>query len=86
MRDQSGNYLAVIKVVGTGGGGSNAVNRMVEAGLRGCESSSPSTRTPRRSMVEADQKIHIGAVATRGSAPAPIRRRATRPRWSRGTS
>ena len=37
MRDQSGNYLAVIKVVGIGGGGTNAVTRMVEAGLSGVE-------------------------------------------------
>ena len=35
MRDQTGNYLAVIKVVGVGGGGTNAVNRMVDAGLSG---------------------------------------------------
>jgi cell division protein FtsZ len=35
MRDTSGNYLAVIKVVGVGGGGTNAVNRMVDAGLGG---------------------------------------------------
>ena len=47
MRDQSGNYLAVIKVVGVGGGGTNAVDRMVDAGLTGV-GSSPSTRTPRR--------------------------------------
>ena len=37
MRDQTGSYLAVIKVVGVGGGGSNAVNRMVDAGLKGVE-------------------------------------------------
>ena len=37
MRDQSGTFLAVIKVVGVGGGGTNAVNRMIEAGLRGCD-------------------------------------------------
>ena len=37
MRDQSGSFLAVIKVVGVGGGGTNAVNRMIEAGLRGCD-------------------------------------------------
>ena len=49
MREQSGNYLAVIKVVGTGGGGSNAVSRMVEGQACGAVSSSPSTRTPRRS-------------------------------------
>ena len=61
-----GNYLAVIKVVGTGGGGSNAVNRMVEAGLRGCEFIAVNTDAQALLMVEADQKIHIGAVATRG--------------------
>ena len=37
MRDQTGNYLALIKVAGVGGGGSNAVNRMVDAGLSGVE-------------------------------------------------
>ena len=66
MRDQSGNYLAVIKVVGAGGGGSNAVNRMVEAGLRGCEFIAVNTDAQALLMVEADQKIHIGAAATRG--------------------
>ncbi|HEU4449785.1 MAG TPA: cell division protein FtsZ [Gaiellaceae bacterium] len=66
MRDQSGNYLAVIKVVGVGGGGSNAVNRMVEAGLRGCEFIAVNTDAQALLMIEADQKIHIGASATRG--------------------
>ena len=66
MRDQSGNYLAVIKVVGVGGGGSNAVNRMVEAGLRGCEFIAVNTDAQALLMVEADQKLHIGAAATRG--------------------
>ena len=66
MRDQAGNYLAVIKVVGAGGGGSNAVNRMVEAGLRGCEFIAVNTDAQALLMVEADQKIHIGASATRG--------------------
>ena len=37
MRERSGNYLAVIKVVGVGGGGTNAVNRMVDAGVTGVE-------------------------------------------------
>ena len=37
MRETGGSYLAVIKVVGVGGGGTNAVNRMVDAGLRGVE-------------------------------------------------
>ena len=36
MRDSSGNYLAVIKVVGVGGGGTNAVNRMVDASPAAC--------------------------------------------------
>jgi cell division protein FtsZ len=66
VRDQSGNYLAVIKVVGVGGGGSNAVNRMVEAGLRGCEFIGVNTDAQALLMVEADQKIHIGSAATRG--------------------
>ncbi len=66
MRDQAGNYLAVIKVVGAGGGGSNAVNRMVEAGLRGCEFIAVNTDAQALLMVEADQKVHIGASATRG--------------------
>ena len=66
MRDQSGNYLAVIKVVGVGGGGSNAVTRMVEAGLRGCEFIAVNTDAQALLMVEADQKIHIGSAATRG--------------------
>ncbi|MGH3033606.1 MAG: cell division protein FtsZ [Gaiellaceae bacterium] len=66
MRDASGNYLAVIKVVGAGGGGSNAVNRMVEAGIRGCEFIAVNTDAQALLMVEADQKIHIGAAATRG--------------------
>jgi cell division protein FtsZ len=66
VRDQAGNYLAVIKVVGAGGGGANAVNRMVEAGLRGCEFIAVNTDAQALLMVEADQKIHIGAGATRG--------------------
>ena len=66
MREQSGNYLAVIKVVGVGGGGSNAVNRMVEAGLKGCEFVAVNTDAQALLMVEADQKIHVGAAATRG--------------------
>jgi cell division protein FtsZ len=66
VRDQSGNYLAVIKVLGAGGGGSNAVNRMVEAGIKGCEFIAVNTDAQALLMVEADQKIHIGAEATRG--------------------
>jgi cell division protein FtsZ len=66
VNEKTGNYLAVIKVVGVGGGGSNAVNRMVEAGIKGCEFIGVNTDAQALLMVEADQKIHIGAEATRG--------------------
>jgi len=66
MRDQSGNYLAVIKVVGVGGGGTNAVNRMVDAGLAGVEFIAVNTDAQALMMCDADVKIHIGSKATRG--------------------
>src|SRR5205085_8953098 len=66
MRDQSGNYLAVIKVVGVGGGGTNAVNRMVYAGLTGCEFVAVNTDAQALMMSDADMKLHIGSAATRG--------------------
>src|SRR5574337_1267738 len=66
MRERSGNYLAVIKVVGVGGGGTNAVNRMVDAGLTGVEFVAVNTDAQALLMVDADVKIHIGAKATRG--------------------
>jgi len=66
MRDQSGNYLAVIKVVGVGGGGTNAVNRMVDAGLSGVEFVAINTDAQALMMCDADVKIHIGSKATRG--------------------
>ena len=66
MRDSSGNYLAVIKVVGVGGGGSNAVNRMVDAGLGGVEFIAVNTDAQALLMADADVKIHIGSHATRG--------------------
>src|ERR1700727_2086983 len=66
MRDRSGNYLAVIKVVGVGGGGTNAVNRMVDARLTGVEFVSVNTDAQALLMCDADVKIHIGAKATRG--------------------
>ena len=61
MRDQSGNYLAVIKVVGVGGGGTNAVTRMVEAGLSGVEFIAVNTDAQALLMAEADVKIQIGS-------------------------
>src|SRR2546426_2980346 len=66
MRDQSGNYLAVIKVVGVGGGGTNAVNRMVDAGLSGVEFIAVNTDAQALMVCDADVKIHIGSAATRG--------------------
>src|SRR6266436_9088983 len=65
MRDESGNYLAVIKVVGVGGGGTNAVNRMVDAGLTGVEFVAVNTDAQALLMCDADVKIHIGAKETR---------------------
>ena len=65
MRDQS-NYLAVIKVVGVGGGGTNAVNRMVDARLSGVEFIAVNTDAQALAMCDADVKIHIGAKVTRG--------------------
>ena len=66
MRDQSGNYIAVIKVVGIGGGGTNAVNRMVDAGLTGVEFIAVNTDAQALMMSDADMKMHIGSTATRG--------------------
>jgi cell division protein FtsZ len=66
MRDTSGSYLAVLKVVGIGGGGSNAVNRMVDAGLKGVEFVAVNTDAQALLMCDADVKLHIGAQATRG--------------------
>src|SRR5439155_26998248 len=65
MRDQ-GNYLAVIKVVGVGGGGTNAVNRMVDAGLAGVEFIAVNTDAQVLLMSDAHVKIHIGSRVTRG--------------------
>jgi cell division protein FtsZ len=61
-----GNYLAVIKVVGVGGGGSNAVNRMVDAGLGGVEFIAVNTDAQALLMCDADVKIQIGPEATGG--------------------
>src|SRR5215204_4408987 len=66
MSSQSGNYLAVIKVVGVGGAGTNAVSRMVEAGITGVEFIAVNTDAQSLQMGEADVKIHIGSQATRG--------------------
>ncbi|OFX27662.1 MAG: cell division protein FtsZ [Armatimonadetes bacterium RBG_16_67_12] len=57
---------AAIKVVGVGGGGSNAVNRMISAGLRGVEYIAVNTDAQALALSSADKKIHIGAKATKG--------------------
>ncbi|MDA8073405.1 MAG: cell division protein FtsZ [Actinomycetota bacterium] len=60
------NYFAVIKVVGVGGGGVNAVNRMIDAGLRGVEFIAMNTDAQALLMSEADLKLDIGRQLTRG--------------------
>jgi len=59
-------HLAVIKVVGVGGGGTNAVNRMVEAGVQGVEFIAVNTDRQALLMSDADKTIHIGEDITRG--------------------
>ena len=66
MASASQNYLAVIKVVGVGGGGVNAVNRMIEAGLRGVEFIAINTDAQALLMSDADVKLDIGRDLTRG--------------------
>ncbi len=60
------NYLAVIKVVGIGGGGVNAVNRMIDAGLKGVEFIAINTDAQALLMSDADVKLDIGRELTRG--------------------
>lgn len=62
----STNYLAVIKVVGVGGGGANAVNRMIEEGLKGVEFIAVNTDSQALMFSLADVKLDIGREATRG--------------------
>src|SRR5919197_2410594 len=62
----TGSYLAVIKVVGIGGGGTNAVNRMVDAGLKGVEFIAVNTDAQALGMCDADIKLQIGDQLTRG--------------------
>jgi cell division protein FtsZ len=74
------NYLAIIKVVGIGGGGVNAVNRMIESGLKGVEFVAINTDAQALLMSEADVKLDIGRETTRGlgsGADPEIGRRAS---------
>ncbi len=63
---QSPNYQAVIKVVGVGGGGVNALNRMIQSGLRGVEFVAVNTDAQALLMSDADVKLDIGRDITRG--------------------
>jgi len=60
------NYLAMIRVVGVGGGGVNAVNRMIEEGLKGVEFVAINTDSQALLFTDADTKLDIGREATRG--------------------
>ena len=74
------NYLAVIKVVGIGGGGVNAVNRMIEQGLKGVEFIAINTDAQALLMSDADVKLDVGRDSTRGlgaGADPEVGRRAT---------
>ena len=66
MQHPKADHLAVIKVVGVGGGGTNAVNRMVEAGVKGVEFIAVNTDHQALLMSDADKTIHIGEELTRG--------------------
>lgn len=66
MAQNPQNYLAVIKVVGIGGGGCNAVNRMIDAGLKGAEFIAINTDAQALLMSDADIKLDIGRDLTRG--------------------
>jgi cell division GTPase FtsZ len=74
------NYLAVIKVAGIGGGGVNAVNRMIEVGLKGVEFIAVNTDAQALLMSDADVKLDIGRELTRGLAARPPRTTARRSR------
>mgnify|MGYP000317360368 CR=1 FL=1 len=70
--------LAVIKVVGVGGGGTNAVNRMVEAGIKGVEFIAVNTDRQALMLSDADKTIHIGEEITRGLVRVLTQRLAAR--------
>ncbi len=78
MESGGGSYLAVIKVVGVGGGGTNAVSRMVNAGLRGVEFIAANTDAQALAMCDADVKLNVGHELNQGS------RRGRQPRRGAG--
>src|SRR3989304_4832578 len=66
MADLTSSYLTVIRVAGVGGGGTNAVNRMIEAGIKGVEFIAINTDAQALLTCEADYKVHIGTELTKG--------------------
>jgi cell division protein FtsZ len=66
MASASNNYLAVIKVVGVGGGGVNAVNRMIDANIKGVEFIAVNTDAQALLLSDADVKLDVGRELTRG--------------------
>jgi len=66
MAGQPQNYLAVIKVIGVGGGGVNAINRMMDSGMRGVEFVAINTDAQQLLLSDANIKIDIGRELTRG--------------------
>ncbi len=73
------NYLAVIKVIGVGGGGVNAINRMIEVGLKGVEFIAINTDAQALLMSDADVKLDVGRELTRGLGAGATRPSAARP-------
>ena len=72
FQNEEQNTFATIKVVGCGGGGNNAVNRMVDAGLRGVEFISVNTDRQALSQTNAQVKIQIGEKLTKGLGAGAI--------------
>ena len=72
-------YVTTIKVVGVGGAGTNAVNRMVDSGVKGVEFIAVNTDVQQLDVCDADVKIHIGQELTTAWAAAPIPPWAVRP-------
>src|SRR5579863_9331889 len=85
MTSPGQSFIAVIKVIGVGGAGVNAVNRMIDAGLRGVEFVAVNTDAQALLMSEADIKLDIGRSLTRGlgagSDPEVGRAAAEEHRW-----
>ena len=63
---QHTDFSPRITVIGVGGGGTNAINRMIDAGVRGVEFIAVNTDAQALSMCDADVKIHIGSTITKG--------------------